>query len=380
MEGHKEKEDIGEWVRDVVERATESMEFEQLNQAIRDTVNAAIHEVKTQTDGWRSRLGRPEEKRIKPLSIRINWVGRISGILFTIFGGIGSGVFGILTLVWLIISIASPNLLVGWWLTGMFGAGLAGFLIMLGAGVRNSSRISRLKKYLNEIKHRGKTYCELKQLNRSVAKSLSFVQKDVKKMLDLGMLPDAHMDDGGTCLILDEETYRQYRMAQASLAERQGQERPIRESRREPENSSISEALSRGEAYMDQLDQLRDAMPGEPIREKLLRLDTILERLFLVLKKHPDQMDELERFMEYYLPTTVKLVTAYQEFSEVEFPGENINQGKQEIEETLETINDAFEKLLDDIYEDTAFDVLTDVSVLQSMLARDGLTEPELRS
>ena len=64
MEGHKEKEDIGEWVRDVVERATESMEFEQLNQAIRDTVNAAIHEVKTQTDGWRSRLGRPEEKRI----------------------------------------------------------------------------------------------------------------------------------------------------------------------------------------------------------------------------------------------------------------------------------------------------------------------------
>ncbi len=389
MEGHREIEDIGEWIRDVVANATESMDFGQLNQAISDTVNAAIHEVKSQTDGFKSRFEGLEREKFKPapLNIRVNWVGRVSGILFTVFGSIGSGVFGILTLVWLVIMGTSRANLVSWWLLGMFGVSLAGFMLMLGTGIRNNSRITRLKRYIKELKHRGKTYCALTDLNRSVAKGLPFVRKDMKKMLALGMLPDAHMDDGETYLILDEETYRQYRMTQDSLNERQRQnqterkEKPTEERRREPEREApVSEVISRGEAYMKQLDRLRDSMPGEPVREKLLRLDTILERLFLVLKKHPEQLGELERFMEYYLPTTMKLVISYQEFSEIEFPGENINHAKQEIEKTLETINDAFEKLLDDIYEDTAFDVLTDVSVLQSMLARDGLTEPELRN
>ena len=65
---------------------------------------------------------------------------------------------------------------------------------------------------------------------------------------------------------------------------------------------------------------------------------------------------------------------AYQEFIQVEFPGENIRTAKLEIERTLDTINQAFENLLDDVYQDTAFDVMADATVLKSMLAREGLT------
>ena len=97
------------------------------------------------------------------------------------------------------------------------------------------------------------------------------------------------------------------------------------------------------------------------------------------MKKQPKQLDELDQFMEYYLPTTVKLVTSYQEFAAVEFPGDNIKRAKKEIRQTLDTINGAFEKLLDDFYQDKTFDVLSDASVLQSMLAREGLTASEFR-
>ena len=131
---------------------------------------------------------------------------------------------------------------------------------------------------------------------------------------------------------------------------------------------------------MAKLDGLREALPQScEMTGKLLRLDQILERLFGTLRKYPDQLDELERFMEYYLPTTVKLVKAYQEFTAVEFPGDNIKKAKTEIEATMDTINGAFEKLLDDMYEDTAFDVMTDASVLQTMLAREGLTEKDFQ-
>ena len=59
----------------------------------------------------------------------------------------------------------------------------------------------------------------------------------------------------------------------------------------------------------------------------------------------------------------------------MEFPGENVKRAKKEIEQTMDAINHGLEKLLDDFYQDTAFDVLSDASVLQSMLAREGLTQ-----
>ena len=141
----------------------------------------------------------------------------------------------------------------------------------------------------------------------------------------------------------------------------------------------MEEAIRQGKEYMAALDRMRDSLGEEDVREKLARLDAVLESLFETLQKHPEQLSELERFMDYYLPTTMKLVTTYHEFTLVEFPGENIREAKKEIRQTLDTINGAFEKLLDDMYQDTAFDVMTDASVLQSMLAREGMTDGDFQ-
>jgi len=84
--------------------------------------------------------------------------------------------------------------------------------------------------------------------------------------------------------------------------------------------------------------------------------------------------------MEYYLPTTVKLLDAYEELDKQPVQGENITNGKGEIEKTLDTLNVAFEKLLDSLFEDTAWDVATDISVLHTMLAQEGLTESGMKA
>ena len=83
--------------------------------------------------------------------------------------------------------------------------------------------------------------------------------------------------------------------------------------------------------------------------------------------------------MEYYLPTTVKLLEAYQEMEAQPVAGENIRSSKKEIEATLETLNAAFEKLLDGMFQETAWDVSSDISVLQTLLAQEGLTDDGLR-
>ena len=78
--------------------------------------------------------------------------------------------------------------------------------------------------------------------------------------------------------------------------------------------------------------------------------------------------------MDYYLPMTVKLLDAYEDMDRQPIQGENIRSSKAEIEKTLDTLNDAFARLLDSVFQDTAWDVSSDISVLNTMLAQEGLT------
>lgn len=370
---YRPKGDIPEQIRSAVKDAIDSMDFGQLNQAIGDTVNTALDKVKQMKP----------QVRPKPLEIRVNKRGMVSGILFTVFGSIGSVGFSVLTLILAIVVAVPLQSFAGWWAVGTLGSIAACFYVMLFLGIRNNLRIGRLKEYIKELKVYGKGYCELERLEKSSSRSLSYIRKDLRKMLKLGMLPDARMDDQETCLLLNEETYQQYRLTVDSLRERQKEEQQRqtaqKELKKEQGKSPVEASIARGREYIETLDRLRESIGDVEMTGKLVRLDAVLEQLFTALKKQPKQLDELDQFMEYYLPTTVKLVTSYQEFAAVEFPGDNIKRAKKEIRQTLDTINGAFEKLLDDFYQDKTFDVLSDASVLQSMLAREGLTASDFR-
>ena len=80
------------------------------------------------------------------------------------------------------------------------------------------------------------------------------------------------------------------------------------------------------------------------------------------------------KFMDYYLPTTLKLVQAYDEFERISQPGEDVLEAKREIEATLDTINLAFTELLNKLFKNAAYDAAADAQVLQTMLAKEGLT------
>jgi 5-bromo-4-chloroindolyl phosphate hydrolysis protein len=124
-----------------------------------------------------------------------------------------------------------------------------------------------------------------------------------------------------------------------------------------------------------QLRAMNDVIEGEVISQKLYQLENLLKEIFEQIKVHPEQMDEMHKFMDYYLPTTIKLVKAYEEFDRVSVPGEDILSAKAEIEKTLDTINMAFAELLNKLFRDRAFDAATDAQVLKTMLAREGLTK-----
>ena len=138
--------------------------------------------------------------------------------------------------------------------------------------------------------------------------------------------------------------------------------------------------LDKGNAFLSEIRRCNDAIPGEEISRKISRMETIVQRIFQRVENHPEIVPDLKKLMNYYLPMTVKLLNAYAEMDAQPVQGETILSSKREIEAALDTLNQAFDKLLDDLFADTALDVSSDISVLQTLLAQEGLTDDGMRS
>ncbi len=246
-------------------------------------------------------------------------------------------------------------------------------IIFASVGSKLRARYRRCKNYLRLTGDAN--FIAVRQLASETGQTPEFVADDLNKMIRKRMLPNAHLDDQKTCLMLDLETYQQYLAAQQSMRERQEEEERLRqECEADPQRAELYRTIEEGQAYIRQIKEANDAIPNEDISNKLFRLEAVTTRIFEHVEKHPEKLPEISRFMRYYLPTTLKLVNAYREFEKQPVQGENIRNAKEEIQTSLEVINKAFENLLDSLFEDDALDISTDISVLHTMLAQEGLT------
>ena len=143
------------------------------------------------------------------------------------------------------------------------------------------------------------------------------------------------------------------------------------------QSAGADAVVAEGMEYIRHLRDLNDRIEGEAISEKLYRLENLLKEIFDRVQEHPEQMHRMHKLMDYYLPTMLKLVEQYAEFDEISSPGDDILDAKKEIEKTLDMINQAFVTLLNNLFRDAAFDASADAQVLQTMLAKEGLTESD---
>ena len=140
------------------------------------------------------------------------------------------------------------------------------------------------------------------------------------------------------------------------------------------------EIVEEGREFISHIHQRNDEIGDPRMSEKLDCLERVVTRIFNRVAEKPENAPDLHRMMSYYLPITRKLVDAYQELDEQQVEGENIRKTKQEIEDSLDTVNHAFENLLDSFFQDTAWDISSDISVLHTMMAQDGLMKRDFKA
>lgn len=398
---NNEWERFGEDIRRTIQDAVDSRDFSRLNQTVSDTIGQAMDNVSRglKNGGWYRE--RPMERQRQAYAPgydqgreNVNVIPRERKNLLYLKGNssrIGGAflaatgyVFGIGTIA-LLICVLIAAAATGWGMALRAGAVVLGivaliFIWMAGTGSSMFCSVGRFRKYVKVLGDQ--EYCEVKELSRQTGRSAKAVLKDLKKMIKKGWFRQGHLDEQGTYLMSSDEAYRQY----TSLMERMKQQKAEREAEAERERQEyeklspeVQRIIQAGDEYVKKIREANDAIPGEEISNKISRMEMLVDRIFDRVEQNPETVDDIHRLMDYYLPTTIKLLEAYEDLDAQPVQGENIISSKKEIEKTLDTLNTAFEKLLDDLFQDTAWDVSSDISVLNMMLAQEGLTEDGIK-
>ncbi len=276
------------------------------------------------------------------------------------------------------------------------------FLAAAGAGfgcrgITLKERVNRFRRYVSAAQH--KLYCSVEELTHKTGKSRKYVLKDIKRMIQKGWFPQAHLDKQESCLIVSEELYEQYRLTQSNYEEQQRMQRrqeelekkQLREQQKAGKGTGqdagdgknrteYEKMLEEGQNYIRMIRLCNDEIPGEEMSEKLDKLELLVTRIFDRVEKEPELAADLHKMLNYYLPTTQKLLEAYRDLDRQNLELCNISGTKKEIEDTVDTINQAFEKFLDELFREKAWDIQTDISVLHTMLKQDGYLSGDFES
>lgn len=387
-------DELGETIERIIDRAVNSQDYQRLNQTIRQAVNSGGEAIRRAVESasqpatrskpvplskMNTHVTSPKRQAQKPASMPTLYASTtpqiLRGLAYTAGGGIlallsaasllGQGILSLLFTHASLISFG--NVL----LTGIIIGGGAWMRL----GISKLARVGRFDKYKTVLGN--KTYCEIPQLSRTVGKPAKFVVKDLNKMISDGLFLEGHLDTAEENLIVSNETFEHYRRL-----EEQRKMAALEDAKQQQLRNSMTpqarEVLEQGNAFLQEIHRCNDRIPGQEISEKISRMEMIVEKIFDRVKTHPEVVPALKKLMSYYLPMTVKLLNAYAEMDAQPIQGETIAASKREIEATLDTLNNAFEKLLDQVFREMAVDVSSDISVLQTLLAQEGLTEDGL--
>lgn len=362
---------IGDRISDTVGRALSSREFREIQGTIQNTVQEIQSAFRNEFGGPGAQAPVPPPAE-SPRPKKLRLPGQVSGTLLLVFGAIGFGVTALTALLSSFLALAADRI------RPFLGAGVGIFLpllavfggMMLGGGALRR-RAQRYRRYREELGN--SAFCPIGVLAAAVGKSPRFVARDLRRMIGLGLFPGAHVDDEGTCLMLDDETYRYYQAARQKKNNEAGRKKKAEPGTPEPADEAGS-VIAEGRRLLDRIRVCNDEIPGEAISQKLDRLEEVAEAIFAYVEEHPEKRPEIRRFLNYYLPTTLRLLEAYQSFSGQPVQGQRLEETRAQIEDTMDTVVLAFSNLLDGLMQDDVRDVSADMAVMKSLMEQEGLT------
>ncbi len=281
------------------------------------------------------------EKGSKAMQI----VGAVLGIIgaIALIDGIGDAIsFG--TFSWVLRDIFCS--------TGLLAGGIG--LLLGGWGMKRRAR--RFAKYLKAAGK--KEAVDINRLAEAAEVSEPKAEKDVEIMVEKGLWgPEAYVDNTNDMLFRTQAAAAEYFQKKAAP--------------KAPFAAAPPQAEEGFSGMLRNIRRANDRISDPELSAKIARLEEITARIFKTIEEHPSRREKANTFLNYYLPTTQKLLDSYADFEEAGVSGTNLSQAKARIEKTMDNIVAGFEHQLDELYQAEAMDVDSDIRVMESMLRRD---------
>lgn len=230
----------------------------------------------------------------------------------------------------------------------------AGGLGLVIGSASMTRRARRFGKYL-ACAH-GQDAVSLKKLADTAEVPQRKVERDLEIMIEKGLWgKNAYVD------LSSDMLFRSPEAAEAYFAPRQAAQEPA------PAEQGYSGILR-------EIRRANDRIADPVLSQKIDRLEEVAGKIFRIIEKETAKEGKAGTFLNYYLPTTQKLLNSYAEFEEAGVSGENLNQAKAKIQSTMDSIVAGFERQLDELYRADAMDIDSDIRVMETMLRRDSAT------
>ena len=291
--------------------------------------------------------------------------GRFDGVRHADAGATAKTVFGwILAGFGLFMTMGSIFDGVGLWNMISSAAIALGGGALVWSGVSGRKKEAKFRQCISITGEQG--VVDIKKLAKTMGMRQDETERLLAEMVDRGFYGErAYIDHGRRLLVIDVEDMR-------DVYRREDEERARQKA---DEQAQAKEKMTEYERYVERIRQADVDIEDEVMSEKIRRMQNLTASIFAEVQAHPEKKPMIDRFMTYYLPTTLKLLESYARIEKQGVTGENMAKAKKDIEGIADTLVAGYEKQLDKLYKAEAVDIAGDVSVIESMLRRDGLSD-----
>ncbi len=207
---------------------------------------------------------------------------------------------------------------------------------------------------------------EIETIAKKVGVKKKQAEQDLQKMIEKGYF-------GDTAYINKELGYI-FMSSRADEELARAREAAMQKTREASKKEAVKQNAEAYDQILAKIRDVNDRIPDEAMTEKINQIESITREIFRAVEQEPEKRGKIDRFMSYFLPTTLKLLESYANLERTNIAGKNISQSKKSIEIAMDTVVDGFKHQLDELYKSDAVSIETEVDVLTKMINRETVT------
>ncbi len=285
--------------------------------------------------------------------------GLFTGGSITLAAGVIFGMMDLLDNLWMISYGMALDLISE--MNGFFFLMAVGGALMY-IGRQKTKKARKYREYFAIIGNRNAV--SLRQLSNATGTEFQNLCDDLTVLLEKGAFgPNAYLDLSTQHLILNADGAREVESRARASAQAAAEAAAQRDKEEDP-----------SAALLKEIRRVNDEISDPRLSAQIDRIEEITRQILQHQKNHPEKAPQLHSFLSYYLPTTLKILNAYGEMEKQSIQGRNITETRLRIEKMMDKVVCGFEAQLDQLYAGDRMDITSDISVLEQMMAQDGLT------